>query len=68
MLIKSYAEVIQLKPPQQSQFVVQFVLPHIFGVKSFIVLGIYPRTEGQWSLAMMVTPDLCRRQCLLNML
>ena len=43
MLIKSSAEVIQLKPPQQSQFVVQFVLPHIFGVKWFIVLGIYPR-------------------------
>ena len=30
MLIKSYAEVIQLKPPQQSQFVVQFVLPHFW--------------------------------------
>ena len=68
MLIKSYAEVIQLKPPQQSQFVVQFVLPHIFGVKWFIVLRIYPPKEGQWSLAIMVIPDLCRRQCLLNVL
>ena len=45
MLIKSYAEVIQLKPPQQSQFVVLFILPHIFGVKWFIVLGIY--TQGR---------------------
>ena len=43
--MKSYAEVIQLKPPQQSQFVVLFVLPHIFGVKWFIVLGIY--TQGR---------------------
>ena len=51
-----------------SSAVVQFVLPHIFGVKWFIVLRIYPPKEGQWSLAIMVTPDLCRRQCLLNVL
>ena len=51
-----------------SSAVVQFVLPHIFGVKWFIVLRIYPPKEGQWSLAIMVTPDLCRRQCLLDVL